>query len=82
MRRVEVRLDWGDKQVVVGTLAEQERRIYFEYDATFLDAPLPISPFKLPVRPGLFEHAERDFAEVFGVFNDSRPASAAASHPP
>lgn len=73
MRRLEVRLDWGDEQVVVGTLAEQERRIYFEYDAAFLDAPLPISPFKLPVRPGLFEHAERDFAEVFGVFNDSLP---------
>jgi len=73
MRKLEVRLDWGDQQVVVGTLAEQERRIYFEYAAAFLDAPLPISPFKLPVRPGLFEHAERDFAEVFGVFNDSLP---------
>ncbi len=73
MRRLEVRLDWGDEQVVVGTLAEQERRIYFEYDAAFLDAPLPMSPFELPVRPGLFEHAERDFAEVFGVFNDSLP---------
>jgi len=73
MRKLEVRLDWGDQQVVVGTLAEHERRIYFEYAAAFLDAPLPISPFKLPVRPGLFEHAERDFAEVFGVFHDSLP---------
>ncbi|MEX0893810.1 MAG: HipA N-terminal domain-containing protein, partial [Gemmatimonadota bacterium] len=73
MRKLEVRLDWGHEQVVVGTLAEQERRIYFEYDAAFLDAPLPISPFKLSVRPGLFEHSERDFAEVFGVFNDSLP---------
>jgi serine/threonine-protein kinase HipA len=73
MRTLEVRFDWGDEQVVVGTLAEQEWRIYFEYDTAFLDAPLPISPFKLPVRPGLFEHSERDFAEVFGVFNDSLP---------
>lgn len=73
MRKLEARLFWEDEQVVVGTLAEQERRIYFEYDAGFLDAPLPISPFKLPARPGLFEHAERDFAEVFGVFNDSLP---------
>jgi serine/threonine-protein kinase HipA len=73
MRKLEVRLDWGHEQVVVGTLAEQERRLYFEYDAAFMDAPLPISPFKLPVRPGLFEHAERDFAGVFGVFNDSLP---------
>lgn len=73
MRRLEVRLDWGDEQVVVGTLAEQERRIYFEYDAAFLHTPLPISPFKLSVRPGLFEHAERGFSEVFGAFNDSLP---------
>lgn len=73
MRRIEVRLDWGDEQLLVGTLAELERRLYFEYDAGFLDAPLPISPFKLPVRPGLFEHVDRDFAEAFGVFNDSLP---------
>ncbi len=36
MRKLEVRLDWGDEQRVVGTLAEQQRRIYFEYDAGFL----------------------------------------------
>lgn len=72
MQRLEVRLDWGE-QVVVGTLAERDRRVYFEYDGTFLKAPLPISPFKLPVRPGLFEHEERGFAQVFGVFNDSLP---------
>lgn len=73
MRKLEVRLDWGDERVVVGTLAEQDRRIYFEYDAAFVRAPLSISPFKLPVRPGVFEHTERDFAEIFGVFNDSVP---------
>jgi serine/threonine-protein kinase HipA len=73
MRKLEVRLDWGDEQVVVGTLGEQDRRVYFEYDRAFLQAPLPISPFKLPVRPGVAEHGERGFAEVFGVFNDSLP---------
>lgn len=73
MRKLQVRLDWGDEQVVVGTLAERDRRIYFEYDPDFIDAPLPISPFKLPVNPGLFEHTEREFSQVFGVFNDSLP---------
>jgi serine/threonine-protein kinase HipA len=73
MRKLEVRLDWGDEQRVVGTLAEQDRRIYFEFDAGFLESALPISPFKLPLRAGLFEHTERDFAAVFGVFNDSLP---------
>lgn len=73
MRKLEVRLDWGDEQRVVGTLAEHERRIYFEYDARFLGSGIPISPFKLPLRAGLFEHADRDFAAVFGAFNDSLP---------
>jgi len=73
MRKLEVRLDWGDEQRVVGTLAEQHRRIYFEYDVAFLDSALPISPFKLPLRAGLFEHTEREFAPVFGAFNDSLP---------
>ncbi|HEX8431011.1 MAG TPA: type II toxin-antitoxin system HipA family toxin [Longimicrobium sp.] len=73
MRRVEVRLQFGDEAIVVGTLAEQERRVYFEYAAGFLAAPLPLSPFKLPARANLFEHTERDFAALFGVFNDSLP---------
>jgi serine/threonine-protein kinase HipA len=73
MRKLEVRLDWGDEQVLVGTLAEQKGRIYFEYDAAFLESGLPISPFKLPLRAGLFEHVDREFAEVFGAFNDSLP---------
>lgn len=75
MRKLEVRLDWGERQTVVGTLAEQGRGVYFEYAASFLDAPLPISPFKLPVRPGLFEHVDREFGPVFGVFDDSLPDS-------
>ncbi|MGQ0562508.1 MAG: HipA N-terminal domain-containing protein, partial [Gemmatimonadota bacterium] len=73
MQRVEVRLDWGDAELLVGTLAEQDRRVYFEYATSFVESPLPSSPFKLPVRPGLFEHTERDFGEIFGVFNDSLP---------
>jgi serine/threonine-protein kinase HipA len=73
MRTLEVRLSWGDEGIVVGTLGERERRIYFEYAPAFLEAALPISPFKLPVRPGVYEHGERDFAQVFGVFNDSLP---------
>jgi len=73
MRRLEVRLDWGDSATVLGTLAEHERRVYFEYDAGFLAGPLPISPFKLAPRAGIVEHTDREFGPVFGVFNDSLP---------
>jgi hypothetical protein len=41
MRKLDVRLDWGDEQVLVGTLAEQERFLYFEYDGAFIATPLP-----------------------------------------
>jgi serine/threonine-protein kinase HipA len=73
MRRLEVRLDWGEEEVRAGTLAERDRRIYFEYDGDFLEGPLSISPFKLPPRPGLLEETERAFGGLFGVFNDSLP---------
>jgi serine/threonine-protein kinase HipA len=57
----------------VGTLAESEHRIYFEYDAEFLNAPLWLSPFKLPPEPGLHEHRDLAFGPLFGVFDDSLP---------
>jgi serine/threonine-protein kinase HipA len=73
MRKLDVRFTWGASEVRVGTLAQHERRILFEYDAAFLADPLPISPFKLPPRPGVFEDTERTFGGLHGVFNDSLP---------
>ena len=73
MRRLEVYLDWDSEPLWVGTLAERDRRTFFEYSPSFLDAPLPISPIKLPVRPGLHEDADRTFGGLHGVFYDSLP---------
>ncbi|HEX6041153.1 type II toxin-antitoxin system HipA family toxin [Longimicrobium sp.] len=73
MRALDVALTWGEDEIAVGTLVERNRAIYFEYDAAFLANPLPLSPFKLAVKAGLVEHTDRDFAGVFGVFNDSLP---------
>lgn len=58
---------------VVGQLAQSGQRLYFEYDAGFLEDPLWLSPFKLPPQPGLVEHRDRDFGPVFGLFDDSLP---------
>ncbi|MFN7841642.1 MAG: HipA N-terminal domain-containing protein, partial [Pirellula sp.] len=38
--------------ITVGRLALVRRRIYFEYDSSFLDHGLPISPLKLPLKRG------------------------------
>lgn len=62
-----------DRGRLVGTLAAHDHRIYFEYDACFLDAPLWLSPFKLPPAPGLLEHRDLAFGPLFGLFDDSLP---------
>ncbi len=62
-----------DDAIVVGQLAEVDRRIYSEYDADWLRRGLQLSPFKWPLRPGLLEHVDRAFGNLPGVFDDSLP---------
>jgi serine/threonine-protein kinase HipA len=74
MKRLDVRLtgtpvDW----MPVGTLAESERRVYFEYSPEMLQRQLPLSPFRLPARPGLHEHTDTRFGPLPGLFDDSLP---------
>ena len=76
MKRLDVYLatrDCSGRGRLVGTLAESERRLYFEYAADFLDDPLWLSPFKLPPEPGLHEHRDLAFGPLFGLFDDSLP---------
>lgn len=73
MRRLEVRLDDGGTAVTLGTLAERDRRVFFEYDAGFVDRGIEISPLKLPLRAGVQEGPPTPFEGLFGVFSDSLP---------
>ena len=61
------------ESIVVGQLAEIERRMYFEYDAAFLDRGVELSPLRLPLRSGLIEHVDRAFGPLPGLFEDSLP---------
>ncbi len=63
----------GDQIVVMGRLFSKERKIFFEYDAGFLATGLELSPFKLPLNPGIIACKDRVFEGLFGVFNDSLP---------
>ncbi len=67
-----VYLEAGQRQRV-GRLAWHERRSLFEYDHDFLASGLALSPFKLPLRPGVFTHEDSAFEGLFGLFNDSLP---------
>jgi len=61
------------ESMIVGTLAEDRGRVYFEYDPEFLITGLSLSPFRLPLEAGLFEHTDRQFGPLPGVFDDSLP---------
>jgi len=57
----------------VGTLAIKNRKIYFEYDKDFLKTGIELSPYKLPLKSGLFRCDDNTFDGLWGLFNDSLP---------
>lgn len=57
-----------------GTLSETpDHRIAFAYTPEWLESGFPVSPFSLPVRPGVFVPSSMNFGGLFGVFADSLP---------
>ncbi|HEV7586631.1 MAG TPA: type II toxin-antitoxin system HipA family toxin [Longimicrobium sp.] len=73
MRKLEVRVEFDGDPLTVGTLAERERRILFEYAPGFLRSGLQLSPIHLPLRPGVHEGPPTPFAGLPGVLGDSLP---------
>jgi len=59
---------------LVGQLALYQQKIYFEYDAGFLNQGLHLSPFLLSNKPGAqTPTVDNPWKGLFGVFNDSLP---------
>jgi serine/threonine-protein kinase HipA len=74
MKKLEVRFTRSPGEwLPVGALVEDHGRVYFQYAPEFLATGLNLSPFNLPFEPGLFEHADREFGPLPGVFDDSLP---------
>lgn len=75
MRTLEVHFHRGpqDAASLVGTLAERQGSIFFEYDGGWLKTGMDLSPFRLPFAAGIFEHRDRSFGPLPGVFDDSLP---------
>ena len=71
--RLEVYLNARGERRFVGLLEERGGDILFEYDKRFLDSGIELSPFLLPLRPGVASDPKRTFDGLFGVFNDSLP---------
>ncbi|MDT8428418.1 MAG: type II toxin-antitoxin system HipA family toxin [Pseudomonadales bacterium] len=70
---LKVGLNFGAGVQSVGRMAIRERKIYFEYDGTFIKSGLEISPFHLPLKSGLVSFDPQPFEGLAGVFNDSLP---------
>jgi serine/threonine-protein kinase HipA len=68
-----VYLDARNQRQKVGRLAFKDRQVLFEYDSSFLASGIEISPFKLPLRPGVSIPDTTIYDGLFGVFNDSLP---------
>lgn len=75
MKELEVRFmaRAGDAPRPVGTLVEQQGKIFFEYQESWLSTGLNLSPFRLPFQRGLFAHQDLAFGPLPGVFADSLP---------
>lgn len=71
--RLEVAIRFDETNIPVGTLATDGKGVFFEYHAAFLDRNSQLSPFMLPLRPGLHHIADDLFRGLPGVFNDSLP---------
>ena len=57
----------------VGLLLQDKQRIFFEYSPDFLKSGIELSPFKLPLKAGVFEEKSHIFDGLSGLFNDSLP---------
>jgi serine/threonine-protein kinase HipA len=72
MKKIQVFLNHEERQKV-GVLLYKNRKIFFEYDRAFLKSSLELSPYKLPLKEGVFECNDVTFDGLWGLFNDSLP---------
>jgi serine/threonine-protein kinase HipA len=70
---IKVGLDFGSEIKPVGRLAIRNHIIYFEYNDTFIQTGMEISPLRLPVQKGVIALPQRPFDGLAGVFSDSLP---------
>ncbi|CAA6811939.1 MAG: HIPA PROTEIN [uncultured Sulfurovum sp.] len=64
MNTITIHLTQSKKQKL-GTLAQKNKKIYFEYDKEFLKTGIEISPYKLPLKAGLQRCDDDTFTGIF-----------------
>jgi len=73
VNEIKVGLNFGNESLSVGRLAIRDGVTYFEYDSTFIERSIEISPLRLPLQSGVQSFDRNLFEGLPGVFNDSLP---------
>lgn len=73
IEQIKVYLHFTDDPILVGQMVSDNGKVFFKYDATFLDSGLEISPFKMKLTDAIISPETNIFDGLFGVFNDSLP---------
>lgn len=73
MKKIKVFYNACGKRSFAGILAEEKHHIFFEYAPEFIAQGIELSPFRLPLKPGVFEGPALFGGGLFGLFNDSLP---------
>ena len=73
MTKIQVALDFGQEMIPVGTLIENQNKVFFKYEDSFLNLQLDLSPFKLKKTSEIVECPAEPFDGISGLFNDSLP---------
>ncbi len=68
-----VSISLSGKEMEVGELVSDDRKIYFKYYPDFIKTGLQISPFKMSLSTAILSADTSIFEGLFGVFNDSLP---------
>ena len=71
LEEIKIGINFGENTLPVGRLASRNRKIYFEFDASFLARGLNISPLELPFQASVQTFDPHLFEGLPGVFNDS-----------
>ncbi|MBA0882584.1 type II toxin-antitoxin system HipA family toxin [Flavobacterium undicola] len=73
IQKIKAFLNLNDTKVEIGTMVENQGKIYFKYDPDFISSGLEISPFKMRLSNEILTPKETYLEGLFGVFSDSIP---------
>jgi serine/threonine-protein kinase HipA len=73
IQKIKAFLNLGDTKSEIGTMVENQGKIYFKYHPDFISCGLEISPFKMKLSNEILTPKETHFEGLFGVFSDSIP---------